>query len=278
MKTALCCLLIMFFFSVCAQDTIRFVNKETGVVKVIEVNPSAVKYYKFNNINGPLYTLPIEDIYTIKYSNGQIDSFTIHPFSASIIDSANNKPGADITFLIGGGVGYGYGSSSGGEQRTFANIDLAVIYKHFICSYRYTKGTEYAYEGGDGWGQFFPSIGATKNPTETTKENAMLVGWNYFSNKFLFNASTGLSWQNNIIRGNRAPNSYYYETIATKNTIGIPMEVQVIHYSRGFGYGLKLYFNINSVINTGGIMFTLKFGKTVNIKRFGSRIKNILTK
>lgn len=96
MKKLLASLLVLSITnSFFAQDTIYFQNKFSQAVKVIEIGIDEVKYNRFENLTGPLYVANKNDIYAIKFSNGQIDTFKIHavsapePTSFTIISSAS---------------------------------------------------------------------------------------------------------------------------------------------------------------------------------------------
>lgn len=70
-------LLILISGCVKAQDTLRFRNGETQVVKVSEVGLTEIHYNRFNNLEGPKYVADKNDVLFIKYSGGQIDSFKV---------------------------------------------------------------------------------------------------------------------------------------------------------------------------------------------------------
>ncbi len=58
-----------------SQDTIRFVNNTSQVVKVYEIGINEIKYHRFDNIDGPIYISSKTDIESIKFFNGQVESF-----------------------------------------------------------------------------------------------------------------------------------------------------------------------------------------------------------
>lgn len=66
---SLCCT------SVFAQDII--IKKDFSIIKskVVEVASSIVKYKKYSNIDGPIYTIEAKDILAINYENGEKDVF-----------------------------------------------------------------------------------------------------------------------------------------------------------------------------------------------------------
>ena len=67
--------IILFFNHVIAQD---FIKKKSGEIiksKVVEVNTLDIKFKKFENLNGPVYTLLKSEIDSISYENGSTDVF-----------------------------------------------------------------------------------------------------------------------------------------------------------------------------------------------------------
>jgi len=58
-----------------SQDTIVTKKNENIASKVLEVTTSEIKYKKFDNLDGPIYSLLKADVFLIKYSNGTKDTF-----------------------------------------------------------------------------------------------------------------------------------------------------------------------------------------------------------
>jgi hypothetical protein len=58
-----------------AQDTIFLKNGEEIKSKIKEVTSSEVKYVKYENLDGPIYSLSKAQILMIKYENGSKDIF-----------------------------------------------------------------------------------------------------------------------------------------------------------------------------------------------------------
>ena len=52
------------------QDTVIFNTGEEMEVEVIKVNPTDVEYKKYDNLDGPIYTTLITDLFMIRYLNG----------------------------------------------------------------------------------------------------------------------------------------------------------------------------------------------------------------
>ncbi len=91
--------ILLFFLFICssnitkAQDTLSTRYGETILVKVIEVSnvrlklkntfkgyievgTAEVKYKKFDNLNGPVFSMLKSDLLMIKYQNGTSDDFS----------------------------------------------------------------------------------------------------------------------------------------------------------------------------------------------------------
>ncbi len=69
-----------------AQDVITLINGLTITAKVEEINDSSVKYRKYSNLSGPIYTLEQDKIGKITYENGEVDYFAEKP------DNIDKKP------------------------------------------------------------------------------------------------------------------------------------------------------------------------------------------
>lgn len=58
-----------------AQDLLRKTNGDEIKVKVLEITTESVKYKKYTNIDGPLYTLSKKEIQEIVFENGDKEIF-----------------------------------------------------------------------------------------------------------------------------------------------------------------------------------------------------------
>lgn len=68
-------LLAIVTVGVFAQDTITKRNGEEILAKVLNINDTEINYLKWNNQNGPTYTIAISNVFMIKYENGEKDVF-----------------------------------------------------------------------------------------------------------------------------------------------------------------------------------------------------------
>ena len=70
--------LFLSFFPLCifAQDVIVKKDGSTILAKVNKVGTKEIEYKKWNNLNGPIYTIPVVDLLSINYQNGEKDTFS----------------------------------------------------------------------------------------------------------------------------------------------------------------------------------------------------------
>lgn len=95
MKRFILSIVALAITSVCfAQDIIVQKDGNTIPAKVIKVTQSEVEYKKFNNQDGPTYTISIKDLLRINYENGTIDTFgsaNLNPNNVPVA-STNSRP------------------------------------------------------------------------------------------------------------------------------------------------------------------------------------------
>lgn len=73
---------IALFFPVVLVEAQDVITKRDGTdieAKVLEVNPSDVKYKRFDNLDGPTYSIMNSDILLIRYANGSKEVFNSEP-------------------------------------------------------------------------------------------------------------------------------------------------------------------------------------------------------
>ena len=76
MKHLLVLLLLLCATTVSAQDVIVKKDGSTILSKVLEVGQAEIKYKRFDNIDGPTYTIKKSEIQAINYQNGAKDTFS----------------------------------------------------------------------------------------------------------------------------------------------------------------------------------------------------------
>jgi hypothetical protein len=106
MKKKIFLLTITILFSIIApsfsQDIITMRDGDEVKVKITEVLPDAVKYKKFDNLDGPIYTESKTNIFMIKYKNGTKDVFKqVAPeIVVSTSDEINKKQALDKLIAV----------------------------------------------------------------------------------------------------------------------------------------------------------------------------------
>jgi len=73
-----------------AQDVIFLSESDSIVAKVITVGSSEITYQKWTNLQGPVYSMAINQIAAIRYANGTYDFFTNKP--AAVVVNTTNVP------------------------------------------------------------------------------------------------------------------------------------------------------------------------------------------
>lgn len=100
---------LIFSFHAFSQDILTKKNGDEIKVRVLEVTNTEIKYKKWSNQDGPSYTLPKDDVFMIKYKNGEKDVFndSNHSnFNKQSPESENNNepikalPASDNDYLI----------------------------------------------------------------------------------------------------------------------------------------------------------------------------------
>ena len=89
--------LAMFSFIAHAQDVIVKKDGNTITSKVIEITSSEIKYKKFSNQNGPIYTINKNEVNYIHYENGERETINASVNSNNTSISFVNTPGGTNT-------------------------------------------------------------------------------------------------------------------------------------------------------------------------------------
>lgn len=96
-----------------AQDVLVHKSGEVENVKVLEVSPTKVKYKKSNNPDGPTYIEKRSNLYSIKYQNGEVQTFKegdnqndIYHYYAKYGKEKKFIHEADLFIGTGWGLGY----------------------------------------------------------------------------------------------------------------------------------------------------------------------------
>ena len=115
----------MFNISIYAQDVIFKKNGDEIKAKVEEIGSTDIKYKKFENLNGPSYTIAKSEVFIVKYENGTKDIINqIDNTSTEKQKQPSNNDDNDYKhsyFKIGGGYGLSLTPSDPTYQETYSN-------------------------------------------------------------------------------------------------------------------------------------------------------------
>lgn len=116
-KTTLFLLAIIICNFVSAQDIIITKDAEKISAKVSDIEESVIKYKKFDNLDGPTYTMNKSEISSIIFENGSVEVFkeptsNVQKPTTQRQDGYMNGEVRFITRQIGEVSGYGFGSGT----------------------------------------------------------------------------------------------------------------------------------------------------------------------
>lgn len=88
-KIILSLLLCLISHSLYAQDIITFRDGKSVKAKVLEITQTEIKYKRFSNLDGPLYTINKNTVTQIQYKGGDIEEFSNEPVANSSTSSSS---------------------------------------------------------------------------------------------------------------------------------------------------------------------------------------------
>ena len=78
-KLVLAVILVFVAGLAMAQDVIVLRDGSTILSKVEEVSETEIKFKKWSNMDGPLYSMKTSAVMSINYQNGEMDKFSVKP-------------------------------------------------------------------------------------------------------------------------------------------------------------------------------------------------------
>lgn len=99
-KFILLSLLLVAFVTSKAQDVITQKDGTTLIVKTLEVNNNEIKFKKYSNLEGPTYSISIQDIDNIIYENGEKDIFSENKTKKAPLNTHILKAGTEIPLIL----------------------------------------------------------------------------------------------------------------------------------------------------------------------------------
>lgn len=124
---AICAATVLF-----AQDVIVTIDGQQISAKILEISSSEIKYLDFNNQDGPVYVLSIQEILSVQLANGDVKSYERKTAPIIVETTTTTKQSNNTSYLIRTGNRYHY---NGIEMR-------GDVYANFLknnCTEAYTK-------------------------------------------------------------------------------------------------------------------------------------------
>ena len=124
---AICAATVLF-----AQDVIVTIDGQQISAKILEISSSEIKYLDFNNQDGPVYVLSIQEILSVQLANGDVKSYERKTAPIVVETTTTTKQSNNTSYLIRTGNRYHY---NGIEMR-------GDVYANFLknnCTESYTK-------------------------------------------------------------------------------------------------------------------------------------------
>ena len=221
-----------------AQDNIVLKNGDEIVAKIFEVGESNIKYKKFNNQDGPIYTKSKDEIFYIKYSNGDKEMFANNVNTKSSNNTINKKvliSGRSIfnysnSFRVYSGDGY---ASPGAES----NLELTASVGGFLTR-NFVLGVSLSYQSASAGGSSNEALAIGPFIRGYANDFYSQVGYAFSENLNVFSAGVG------------------YQVFLNKSK-SISLNPTILYFSRAYkdylvydvNYGY--YYNLSDVSQEG---------------------------
>ncbi|WP_419501614.1 hypothetical protein [Alistipes putredinis] len=175
--------------TVCAQDIIQKKDATEIQAKVLKITDTEIEYQRWDNPDGPIYTIPAEDVFTITYQNGSKE--VISHFDSSRRSAADKQQFGKLP-RYQGEVAFAYGSAvSEGMQDLFPRIVFETVHGVRINPYLFAGvglGINYFYKDiyfSNGWniyelgnsGTVLPVFANVKGYLPVSSKAALNLSW-----------------------------------------------------------------------------------------------------
>ena len=167
-----------------SQDNILLKNGEEINAKISEVGESNIKYRKFNNQDGPIYTMSKDEIFYIKYSNGEKDMF-----STNINNKSSNNT-VDKKVLISGRSIFNYTNTFEDDLVSTSNLELTVSVGGFLTR-NFVLGGSLSYQSASTGGSSNDAIAIGPFIRGYANDFYSQVGYAFSEDLNIFSAGVG---------------------------------------------------------------------------------------
>lgn len=139
---------------VSAQDIITLKTGEEIKAKVVEIEPSVIKYKKWENLSGPAYSLNKSEVFMVQYENGSKEVFTnLQQAPANEPNNTTLKP-KPVTYKYKNEIAGGATMTALGAAFIPTGLALTIIggFEEGTYSYNYYTGRYEYYDASALWG------------------------------------------------------------------------------------------------------------------------------
>jgi len=258
-KLILLFILISELANLNAQDIIIKKNGDEINTKIIEVGIEIIKFKKFDNLEGSIYTMGKNEIFLIKYENGSKDVFNDNLEVKQTVNTQKDylRKGLHLGFHITPSVGkilrynydYGFGINSGADLSIYFNDYIGIKtgisyvnipYKYSDYDYDYNYSIRYVNTNTTLLGMPIKFLLTTSNKIGFYLEFGLNVYYNYYNNNnYIYNGINGV-------------------VIVEETTFGLNIKTSKII---SLNFGLANYYSFE----TEGALMGLQIGMLFNL-------------
>lgn len=125
-----------------AQDIIIKKNTDEIECKVVEIEEGNLKYRKFSNLDGPIYNISTDDIFMVKFENGEKEVFTTKEKTLATEETNNTNilPNRVHAIRLGYSLGNIFNTILVDYEATiFSNNNFAITWNSFTKNRRFSS-------------------------------------------------------------------------------------------------------------------------------------------
>jgi hypothetical protein len=125
----LTCFFILTITHLFAQDNLVKKDGSEINVKVLEIESNSIKYKKFDNLEGPTYSINVSEVFMIQYENGTKDVFNkVQNQNTDNVQIKTESKFKNATSKFRVGIGWGLFQSHGFPSAFSVNPNIAINY------------------------------------------------------------------------------------------------------------------------------------------------------
>ncbi len=284
-------LFIFLFINLSAQDIIFTRKGEEIKSKVLEITPDLVKYKKFDNLEGPQYSMKKSNVFMIKYQNGSKDIFDNE---TATTPSENPTPIADSvkkSFPINRALDvfkkehgkpyilYDYQVYTSALFSTNTLLFYGLDFSDFTFVSDNNKGAENELKNSFiEWNQFFDELMPTaelkkllKFNNITTINSPIKLSYNSLGNNWITSFPYNISIEQvvDIVKN-------YKASITETSGVGFVLIVESFNENTGMVTAIPTFFNLNNFEIIWVSKIQEKAGSVKNRNRWSYGLKKVL--